>query len=131
MLLVIVVLFLICHTLRIILNIHGLISLKSVRESIHKGCSGVTQTWTLIGASVSHILLTINSSINFFIYCFMCTPFRRILFRLSNCLNQDEGGRKSLIGLSFTDGLTVFWVANFYPSLLATLMILLPTKTSR
>ncbi|TRY69587.1 hypothetical protein TCAL_05231 [Tigriopus californicus] len=85
-LLVIVVLFLICHTLRIILNIHGLFSLKIVRESLKNGCSGVVQTWTLIGTSISHIMLTINSSVNFIIYCFMCTTFRRIFYQWINKL---------------------------------------------
>ena len=83
-LLVIVVLFLICHTLRIILNIHGLFTLNYVRRSMAKGCAGVTGLWTLIGASISHILLTINSSINFIIYCFMSTTFRGILYRWVN-----------------------------------------------
>jgi hypothetical protein len=54
-LLVIVVLFLICHTLRIILNIQGLVSLKLIKANC-----GV-QFWALIGVSISHILLTINS----------------------------------------------------------------------
>ena len=48
-LVVIVILFVICHTLRLILNIIGLFSLKIVKESLQNGCSGVTQTWTLIG----------------------------------------------------------------------------------
>lgn len=83
-LLVIVILFLICHTLRIILNVHGLFNLKFVRQSLRNGCSGVTNLWSLIGASISHILLTINSSVNFIIYCFMCTTFRRILYTWVN-----------------------------------------------
>jgi len=59
-LIVIVILFLICHTLRIILNVHGLVSLKTIQDSFAKKCSGV-QFWALIGTSISHILLTINS----------------------------------------------------------------------
>ncbi len=66
---------------RIILNIHGLFSLPIVRESLNRGCSGVVHLWTLIGTSISHILLTINSSVNFIIYCCMSSTFRAIFFR--------------------------------------------------
>ncbi len=54
-----------------------------VRESLRNGCN-LTSHWALIGTSVSHILLTINSSVNFVIYCFLCTTFRGILYHNVN-----------------------------------------------
>ena len=51
---------------------------------MQKGCPPTTHHWALIGTSVSHILLTINSSVNFVIYCFLCTTFRGILYRYVN-----------------------------------------------
>ena len=76
MLFFIVLMFLFCHFLRLTLNIYGLYNLNKVRASIANGCNGAWTFWELIATSVSHFLLTINSSINFFIYCFMCSTFR-------------------------------------------------------
>ena len=73
----IVILFVCCHALRILLNVNELLTLKVVRASINNGCLGVP-FWALIGVAVSHFLITVNSSANFFIYCFMCTTFRNI-----------------------------------------------------
>eukprot|EP00095_Tigriopus_kingsejongensis_P000754 snap_masked-scaffold273_size229271-processed-gene-1.12 protein:Tk00754 transcript:snap_masked-scaffold273_size229271-processed-gene-1.12-mRNA-1 annotation:"fmrfamide receptor" len=76
---IIVLLFFICHTPRFVLNVHEFLTLESLRISIEQDCNGVS-LWALIWASVSHFLMTLNSSVNFFIYCFMCATFRRILF---------------------------------------------------
>ena len=73
----IVILFVCCHALRILLNINELLTLSVVRASIKNGCFGVP-FWALIGVAVSHFLITVNSSVNFFIYCFMSPTFRRI-----------------------------------------------------
>lgn len=73
----IVILFVCCHALRILLNVNELLTLEVVRASIKNGCFGVP-FWALIGVAVSHFLITVNSSVNFFIYCFMCTTFRKI-----------------------------------------------------
>ncbi len=73
----IVILFVCCHALRILLNVNELLTLEVVRASIKNGCFGVP-FWALIGVAVSQFLLTVNSSVNFFIYCFMCTTFRKI-----------------------------------------------------
>ena len=73
----IVILFVCCHALRILLNVNELLTLQVVRASIKNGCFGVP-FWALIGVAVSHFLITVNSSVNFFIYCFMSPTFRRI-----------------------------------------------------
>ena len=38
--------------------------------------------WALVTASVAAFLLTVNASVNFFIYAYMCASFRSILLRL-------------------------------------------------
>ncbi len=78
---IIVLLFFVCHTPRFVLNVHEFLTLDSLRRSIKGGCNEVS-LWALIIASVSHFLMTLNSSVNFFIYCYMCSTFRRCLFRL-------------------------------------------------
>lgn len=74
-------LFFICHTPRFVLNVHEFLTLESLRKSIDHDCNDIS-LWALVCASVSHFLMTLNSSVNFFIYCFMCATFRRLLFRL-------------------------------------------------
>ena len=67
---------------RLILNIHHLFTLTAAKDNFDRGCGLSTTTWTLVATSVSHILLTLNSSVNFFIYCGMSPTFRDIFFRL-------------------------------------------------
>ena len=67
---------------RLILNIHHLFTFAAARDNFDRGCGLSTATWTLVATSVSHILLTLNSSVNFFIYCGMSPTFREIFFRL-------------------------------------------------
>ena len=75
---IIVLLFFICHTPRFILNIHEFLTLETLRKSIANDCNDIS-VWALSSASVSHFLMTLNSSINFFIYCFMCSTFRYVV----------------------------------------------------
>lgn len=78
---IIVLLFFICHTLRFVLNVHEFLTLESLRKSIENDCNDVS-LWALLCASVSNCLMTTNSSVNFFIYCFMCATFRQQLFEI-------------------------------------------------
>ena len=71
----IVILFGIFHILRIILNIEEFASHDNNNIAKNMGCDWL-QYWTIIAAPVSHLLLQINSSINFFIYCFFNKHFR-------------------------------------------------------
>ena len=79
---IIVLLFFICHTPRFVLNVHEFLTLESLRQGIKENCNSVS-LWALIWASVSHLLMTLNSSVNFFIYCFMCKTFRMQLWMLA------------------------------------------------
>ena len=75
---VIVLLFFFCHTLRFILNIHEFLTLETLRTAIKEDCNSVS-LWALGGASISHCLMTLNSSVNFFIYAFTSSTFRDVL----------------------------------------------------
>ena len=74
----IVILFVLFHVLRIILNIEELDSLYRVRHAKEVGCEWL-QFWTLVAVPISNSLLQINSSINFFIYCVFNKSFRDTL----------------------------------------------------
>ena len=71
----IVFLFVLFHVLRVILNIEEFVTLDNQRIAKEMGCEWL-QYWTIIAAPLSHLLLQINSSINFFIYCFFNKSFR-------------------------------------------------------
>ena len=78
-----------------ILNISyiRLLSLDTIRASINNGCAG-EPLWVMIATSLSQFFITVNASINFFIYCFMCEPFRVGLLAktkqlLTLCLSED------------------------------------------
>ena len=74
----IVVVFVACHSLRIVLNIDEFINLTTFKEEQEKGCVGA-KFWTQIAFSLSQLLLLLNSSANFFIYVFFDQEFQRNL----------------------------------------------------
>ena len=95
----IVIVFIISHVLRIILNIEELNSLGEERKAQEKGCDWL-KFWTIIVAPISNLVLQMNSGINFFIYCFFNPSFRKVvisslcvLFRCNGC----NGRRKAVI----------------------------------
>ena len=76
---IIVLLFFICHTPRVIINIHEFLYLDLFKRGMESECDKYP-ILVFIFTSVSNCLLTINSSSNFYIYCFMCSTFRSVLF---------------------------------------------------
>ena len=68
-------LFLITHSVRIILAFHRLIYREQFATALENRCNP-HQLWTLMAASVSRFLLIFNSSVNFAIYCFISRDFR-------------------------------------------------------
>ena len=76
MLFAIVVLFLISHTFRVVLNIEELATLEKFKMEKKHGCTWL-QYWTLVLVPISHLLLQINCSVNLFIYCMFNTMFRK------------------------------------------------------
>ena len=75
---VICLVFMICHTLRVALGIHDLFLIETYRKIMQKNCSDIKFS-TLVAGSVSNILLTSNSSLNFAIYALMSREFRQLL----------------------------------------------------
>ncbi|XP_059098618.1 FMRFamide peptide receptor frpr-18-like [Tigriopus californicus] len=72
----IVLVFLICHSPRLILSMHEMMiihdAMKCQAQRLHP-----FHAWTLITMCVSHLLLVINSSINMILYIFLNESFRR------------------------------------------------------
>lgn len=74
MLFAIVVVFLICHTPRTFLNLYEVLNAKRIMLDIKNHCHGVPLS-ILFTQQASHLLLAINSSLNFFLYCAMSPLF--------------------------------------------------------
>lgn len=75
---IIVLLFFICHTPRFLINVHEFFNLDILKAGMEGNCDSFP-VWALACTSVSHCLMTLNSSSNFYIYCFMCSTFRDVL----------------------------------------------------
>jgi len=71
----VVILFGLFHILRIVLNIEEFSSLQNRKDAKENGCEWL-QFWTIIASPVSHVLLQLNGSINFVIYCYFNKYFR-------------------------------------------------------
>ena len=83
----IVILFGMFHILRIVLNIEEFVTLERRKVVEGRGCVWL-QYWTIIAAPVSHLLLQINSSVNFVIYCCFNKSFRiELCSLLTSCFN--------------------------------------------
>ena len=74
----IVILFAVCHALRIFLNIDEFLHLEKMMEDRQKGCSGEKYS-TLVAVPISEILLLFNSGANFIIYIFFDKGFEQVL----------------------------------------------------
>ena len=77
-LLSIVIIFLVCHSLRIILNFHDLVTHKNMFQSSENDCRHGHPYWVNIAHPISETFLKLNSVANFFIYCTFNNRFRKV-----------------------------------------------------
>lgn len=84
----IVTLFLVFNSPRNFLNIYEVLHFNRITMDYMNGCKALP-LWILVVGSVSHILLTINSSVNFFLYCVMSTTFRTELKSLATKVKRN------------------------------------------
>ena len=84
----IVIIFVLCHTLRIVLNIDQFINLNKFKEIQEKGCYQADRVWFRVVAPISQFLILINSSGNFFIYLFFDPTFRKKLQQVWICIKN-------------------------------------------
>ena len=70
-----VLVFLVCHFPRLLLNIHELITIKEAMMCGEQGHHPFS-VWSMVTISVSHFLLVLNSSTNILVYCLLSSKFR-------------------------------------------------------
>lgn len=70
-----VLVFLVCHFPRLLLNIHELITIKEAMMCGEQGHHPFS-VWSMVTISVSHFLLVLNSATNILVYCLLSSKFR-------------------------------------------------------
>ena len=75
----IVIVFLLCHTLRFFLEFYRVATVDRTIQCMIKGQGGRHPTWMFPVSALSHLMLIVNSSINFVIYCAVGSKFRKAL----------------------------------------------------
>ena len=80
-LIAIVITFILCHSMRIILNLYEMIAAPMLSECASAGKNGLAR-WAAIAKPFSKLMLIVNSSVNMIIYCCLNAAFRR---QISSC----------------------------------------------
>ena len=70
-----VLVFLLCHFPRLLLNIHELITIKEAMMCGEQGHHPFS-VWSMITTCISHFLLVLNSATNILVYCLLSSKFR-------------------------------------------------------
>ena len=68
--------FVLCHALRIFLDVHEATWIKHVQACMSKGRRGIS-LWVFVAMEFSSLLLVVSSSINMIIYCCLNSSFRK------------------------------------------------------
>ena len=88
----ITILFILCHSPRLILDIHELMNSDNANKCQAAGLDFIP-TWVYIFIHISHFCLVLNSTMNFFVYGFMSSLFQqefKKLFRKILCLKTND-----------------------------------------
>ena len=81
------IVFILCHSLRIVLNINEWVTMEDQIKARELGCSNF-RFWSELATKLSHLLLQINSGANFFIYFVLNETFLKVLKqKIANLIN--------------------------------------------
>ena len=88
--------FVVCHILRIVLNVEDMIIHNTTFADLDSNCTYGHPYWAMICHPISEILLKLNSSVNFFIYVAFNTYFRNEIYNQLLKILKLVGIQKSL-----------------------------------
>ena len=77
----VVIVFVLCHTLRVLINIYDFSVVDEIVRCEKKELGRVPPAWIVCSVYVSQLLLIVNSSVNFLVYCVAGSKFRSILYQ--------------------------------------------------
>ena len=99
----IVVLFVVCHALRIVMNVTEMWNLNHFYIKQVKGACEEMSLWRHISMPISEILLLFNSSVHFFVYLFFDKGFQLVLKQklsiVKECLTTSSSSQPETIPL--------------------------------
>ena len=75
----IVVIFVLSHTLRIVLSVHEFLNLDRFKMIQEKDCHNAGKLWVRIVVPISQFLIILSPSANFFIYSYFDPTFQKVL----------------------------------------------------
>ena len=82
------------------MNISDWISHNTTKSELAKNCTYTFPYWYMISLPISQILMVVNSSVNFFIYCAFNNSFRSVINKhtdkiFQGCLSQNYCNQRS------------------------------------
>ena len=93
----VVIVFVLCNTLRVLLNMYDFSVVDEIIDCEKKGVGRMPPAWIMCSISVSHFLLMVNSSVNFLVYCVAGSKFRTILWQQMSSLFKFRFFRSKLL----------------------------------
>lgn len=75
----IVIVFVFCHSFRFFLAFYQVSTVEKTTSCIEKGKKAAHPSWLYVISALNHLMLMVNSSINFIIYCAVGSRFRQAL----------------------------------------------------
>ena len=75
----IVVVFIVCHSFRFFLAFYQVSTAETTRLCIERGREAAHPSWLYVISAVNHLMLMVNSSVIFIIYCVVGSKFRKAL----------------------------------------------------
>ena len=85
----IVVVFIICHALRVFTDFYEMVYIEDIIACHARGQNGV-HTWVLMLNEFSSVMLTLNSSVNMIIYGLIKPNIRRNIYKCKNILTEQN-----------------------------------------
>ena len=77
----VIIVFVLCNSLRLFLNFYDFSVKDEIIKCEKKGVGRFPPFWVAVSVSVSNMLLMVNSSVNFLVYCVVGSKFRSILWQ--------------------------------------------------
>ena len=103
-LIAIVLMFIICHTPRNIMNWYEFITVDVILFCKENELEHKPPYWTHISLMLGELTIFLNSSLNFIVYCFVGRKFRRELFQILK-FNQTSSSNEIQNEVTRTTGL--------------------------
>ena len=85
----IVMIFIVCHTFRIIIEIDNMI-VSDIIELCYKAGKPTFTLWSIIVDPLSEVMMILNSSINMIVYCSLNANFRRCILACFGCAKNNK-----------------------------------------